>query len=477
MFFVCIISLRQTTIMKNNQLRMKQELKEKLFFEKAQEYAFSYIENIDTMDVFPSAESLNLLKNFDEKMPTNPCASTEVLDILEKYGRPNSVAQTGGRYFGFVNGGAVPASLGVKHLTDVWDQCSGLYLTSPINSKMELVCESWLKDIFNLPESTVAGFVSGTSMANFCGVAAARYHILAKQGWDINKKGLYGAPPIRIVAHEQVHASIKKTLVLLGFGEDNIEWIPSDNQGTIIVEKLPPLDATCIVVLQAGNANTGGFDDFESVCNIANAAGAWVHVDGAFGMWAAACPSLAHLTKGMEKADSWSTDGHKTLNTPYDSGVIMCKHQEAIYCALQAKGEYIIYSEMRDPMSYTPEMSKRSRAIELWATLKYLGREGIDEMITGFHHHAKTLEKGLRSMGLTILNDVVFNQVLVCAEDEEETKRIVQHIQQSGKAWLGGTTWLGKAAIRVSVCSWYTSEEDINITLKVFEEALTHMHV
>ena len=456
------------------QRQMSEELKNKELFEQARSYAYDYIDGIEAMDVFPSQSNLENMKVFDEPLPEASVTAKDILDQLHKFGSPATIAQTGGRYFGFVNGGAIPVSLGVKWLSDVWDQCGGLYLTSPINAMLENVCERWLKEIFNLPKQTVAGFVSGTSMANLCGLSAARFRLLKNLGWDINENGLNGAPKLRIIAHDQVHASIKKTLAMLGYGRKNIEWIPSDNQGKLVLEELPELDESCLVLLQAGNANTGSFDDFDAVCDLANAAGAWVHIDGAFGLWAAASKSLSHLTKGMQKADSWAVDGHKTLNTPYDSGVILCKHPEALISALQATGEYIIYSEQRDPLLYTPELSKRSRAIELWATMKYLGSTGIDEMVTAFHTKAKQLEQGLKEIGFKIINDVVFNQVLVAADNDETTKQIITYVQQSGECWLGGTTWQGKAAIRISVCSWMTTENDIERTIALFKKAKTN---
>lgn len=455
----------------NLQQKMFQERQDKTIFHQASDYAFNYMDNIENVDVFPSGKSLELLNFFDETLPENTGSATSILKQLHDYGEPNTIAQIGGKYFGFVNGNAVPVSLGVKWLSDVWDQCGGLYLTSPINAKLETVCEKWLKDIFDLPEETVAGFVSGTSMANLCALAAARYQLLKNQGWDVNENGLNGAPPIRIIAHEQVHASIKKTLAMLGFGKKNLEWIPSDHQGRIIVEKLPKLDNTCLVLLQAGNVNTGAYDDFDTVCDLANAAGSWVHIDGAFGLWARAVKALKYLTKGMEKASSWAVDGHKTLNTPYDSGIVLCKHPDALVSALQATGEYLIYSEQRDPLFYTPEMSKRSRAIELWATMKYLGKNGINEMIYTFNQRAKQLAKGLQELNFELLNEVVFNQVLVRFKDEKSTKQIVEFIQKSGEAWLGGTTWEGKAAIRISICSWATTEQDVEDTIALFGKA------
>lgn len=451
---------------------MLKELEAKKNFEQAKNYAFQYIDNIEEKDVFPQEHQLNQLEQLHEDLPPEPASPDEILTVLNDIGSLGTVTHTGGRYYGFIIGSAIPISLATKWLADVWDQCGGLYVSSPLNAELELICEKWLKEILHLPDETVMGFVSGGSMANFSAIAGARYHLLQNLGWDVNKKGLNGAPKIRIVTHTQIHASIRKNLVLLGFGDENIEYVPSDDQGRMIVAELPPLDHSCLVFLQAGNANSGSFDDFDSVCSIANEAGAWVHIDGAFGLWAAASKKLSHLTNGIEKADSWALDAHKTLNVPYDSGIVACKHASTMANALQATGEYIIYSnEKRDPMLYTPEMSKRSRAIELWATLKYLGKNGVDEMVTTFHEHAKQLAVHLKEIGFSVLNEVVFNQVLVALETDEQTNSVLLYLQKSGKLWLGGSTWHNRAVIRISVSSWRTSTEDINATVSLFEEA------
>lgn len=454
------------------QERMINELEEKEIFRKAQSYAFDYLDKIEEKDVYPSEKNLEQLQVLHEELTNESSNPIDILSILHNIGSLGTVTHTGGRYFGFIIGGAIPISLASKWLADIWDQCGGLYVSSPLNAELELICEGWLKDILNLPSETIAGFVSGASMANFSAITAARYHILKNLGWDINKKGLNGAPKIRIVTHEQIHASIRKNLILLGFGDENIEYVKSDKQGRMITSELPKLDDSCIVFLQAGNANSGSFDDFETVCEIANKANAWVHIDGAFGLWVAASKKLSYLTKGIEKADSWALDAHKTLNVPYDSGIVLCKHPGSIANALQATGDYIIYSaEKRDPMLYTPEMSKRSRAIELWATLKYLGKNGIDEMITTFHENAKKISIELEMAGFLILNDVVFNQVLVALETDQKTKSVLAFLQNSGKIWLGGSMWGGKTVIRISVSSWKTNEDDIQTTIELFKSA------
>ncbi len=453
------------------QNKMFQELKDKTIFEQARKNAYAYSDGIADMDVFPSDENIENLKAFEEPLNDEPTDALDVINMLNQYGGPATTAQTGGRFFGFVDGGAVPVSIATKWLTDFWDQCGGLYLTSPINSKLESVCEAWLKDIFGLPDETVAGFVSGTSMANLSALCAARYRLLKNQGWDINKQGLNGAPPIRIIAHKQVHSSVKKTLVMLGFGSDNIEWLEADKQGRAIPETIPALDNTCLLLLQAGNVNTGGYDPFMEICPAAKKAGAWVHIDGAFGLWAGACKSLKHLTAGMELAQSWAVDGHKTLNTPYDCGIIMCADPEALVTSLQANADYIIYTDQREPLLYGPEMSKRSRALELWSVMKYLGKRGIDEMVTGLHINAKRMGAGLKDAGFELINEVVFNQVLIKCSSSEITKSVLEGVQQSGKAWCGGSMWQGEPVIRISVCSWATSAEDVDITIGLFAKA------
>ena len=451
--------------------KMKSELQSKSIFELAKKYAYECIDAIEEKDVFPQDDALSLLDHFDQPFNVNPTNAEEIIDQLHLYGSPATTAQIGGRYFGFVNGSAIPAALASKWLADVWDQNGGLFYTSAINSKLEQVCENWLKELFNLPQSTVAGFVSGTSTANLCAIAAARYELLKRQGWDVNEKGLMSSPSIRIIAHDQIHSSIKKTLALLGLGKQSVQWIPTDKEGRILVDKLPKFDESTLIILQAGNVNSGAFDDFETICDMAQKANAWVHIDGAFGLWATASSTLKHLSKGMEKASSWAVDGHKTLNTPYDSGIVLCKNSDALISAMQATAEYLVYSDKRDPILYTNEMSKRARAIELWATLKYLGKQGVDELVTGLHTHAKKIAEKLQLNGFTILNDVVYNQILVTCGTEEETTNCLNRLQNSGTIWLGGSTWHNQKVIRISVCSWYTDDDDIEKTIEAFLQA------
>ena len=451
--------------------RMFREMQDKSAFAAASECAFAYADQALERNVYPHPDAIADLAQFDQDLPDDPGDALAILRQLDRFGSPATVSQIGGRYYGLVNGGAIPAALAVRWLTDFWDQNTPLYLTSPIASKLEEVTEIWLRELFNLPESTVAGYVSGSSMSIFCGIAAARYRLFERRGWDVNRLGFFGAPPLRVVASEQAHGTVSKAIALLGFGTDRVERVAADDQGRIDPDRVPELDDSTILLLQAGNVNSGAFDDFQAICNRARAANAWVHVDGAFGLWAAGARRLRHLTAGIELADSWSFDGHKTLNTPYDSGVILCRDRDALVNALHAAGAYIAYSERRDGMLHTPEMSRRARICELWAALKYLGKSGIDDLVYGLHRRARQFADELARQDFEILNDVVFNQVLAACGDDQATAATIGHIQQSGECWVGGTQWRGRSVIRISVCSWATTAADVTRSVAAFAAA------
>ncbi len=452
--------------------KMFTELDEKILFEQARAYAFDYNDNALSRNVFPTEKALENLNLLVEDMPESSGDSLTILKQLHEIGSPATVAQNGGRYFGFVNGGVIPASLATKWLTDFWDQNTPLYVTSPITSKLEEITEQWLKQLLGLPDNVVAGFVSGTSMSIFCGLAAARYRILKNKNWDVNKKGLNGSPKIRIVTSKHTHGAVKKAVALLGLGIDNIELVEVDSQGRIKPSAIPKLDDSTILILQAGNVNSGSFDPFDEICDKAVDAKAWIHIDGAFGLWAAGAKQFKHLTRGIGKANSWSLDGHKTLNTPYDNGILLCNDREALVHSLQATGSYIEYSDKRrDGMMYTPEMSRRARVVELWAALKFLGTSGIDELICGLHERAVQFREELQKHNFQILNDVVFNQVIVSCDTDEQTEMVLENLQRSGECWMGGSSWFEQSVIRISVCSWVTTEEDVSRTVRAFVDA------
>lgn len=459
------------TTPKKMQTSMYKMAGEHKVFEQAKGYAFDYLDGIFERKVYPDGQALANLKHFDGLLQSEAEDPEKMLKLLHDYGSPATVATTGGRYFGLVVGGAFAPVMAVKWLADVWDQLAPLYVTSPIMAKLESVCEGWMNDLLGLPKDCAMGLVSGTSMATMAGFAAARYELLKRAGWDVNTKGLFGAPPIRVVLGAEAHSSIFKALAILGLGKERVELVPVDEQGRMQVDKVPALDSNTLLILQAGNVNSGSFDPIDELCDMANKVGAWVHVDGAFGLWAAASASKRYLTKGMEKADSWSVDGHKTLNTPYDCGIVICKDRNAMITAMQASGDYILYSDQRDGMLYSPDMSRRGRAVELWATLKLLGKSGVEELVDGLCERASQFADEIKVEGFNVLNDVVFNQVLVTCGSPEETASTLRNLQQSGECWCGSGKWHNTPVIRVSVCSWATTEEDISRTVKAFVKA------
>lgn len=440
-------------------------------FQRALDHALEYLKHISGRRVAPSGEAITALENFREPLPETIGEPFAIIDQLHELGSPGTMAQTGGRFFGLVNGGALPSSLATRILADAWDQNAVLHAISPVNAVIEEVCQNWLIDLLGLPAQTVAGFVSGTSMAIMCSLAAARWRLCEQYGFDFNTEGWRNAPNIRVVTGEQTHSTVMKAIALLGFGTAQVELVDVDEQGRLIAEKLPKLDDRTILILQAGNVNSGAFDPLRKICKVARQHKTWVHIDGAFGLWAAASKTLSHLTDGLELAQSWSVDAHKTLNVPYDSGLFLCADKDAAINALQNSGAYIMYSDKRDGMLFTPEMSRRARAIDLWGALKYLGRDGVDLMVSTLHERAVQFADELADAGFNVLNDVVFNQVLVSVGDEQKTHSIITHIQNSGEAWVGGSNWFGKPVIRMSVCSWATTQGDVTRSVQAFIEA------
>jgi glutamate/tyrosine decarboxylase-like PLP-dependent enzyme len=453
------------------QQEMLEQLTSRELFDQAHAAAQHYLDGLLERRVFPSPEALEALQVFDEPLPDQPERPSEILRLLEEHGSQATVASAGPRYFGFVTGAALPAAVAARWLADVWDQNPALYVLSPIASQLEAICEKWIVDLLRLPAETVAGFVSGTSSATMCGLAAGRNHLLKRAGWDVIQDGLTGAPPLRVVVGEQAHVTVFKALALLGIGRSRLELVPTDDQGRMRLDALPELDERCLVIVQAGHVNSGSFDPIDEICDRARRLGAWVHVDGAFGLWAAASRAKRVLTRGIEKADSWSADAHKTLNAPYDCGVVLCRHRDALVGALQANDSYILYGNQRDGMLYTPEMSRRSRAIELWATLKALGRSGVEDLVDRLCAHAERFATKLKGNGFRILNDVVFDQVLVACDTPEATRTTLLEIQSAGVCWCGGATWRGEPVIRVSVVSWATTTSDVDRSVAAFVAA------
>jgi glutamate/tyrosine decarboxylase-like PLP-dependent enzyme len=428
--------------------------------------ASRYLAALDGRDVVPPDEALKRLEELGGPLPDGPASPAEVLALLDDVGSPATVATAGGRYFGFVTGGSLPAAMAANLLAGAWDQNAALVTMSPVAATLEEIALEWLLDVLTLPAEAGGGFVTGATGANFAALAAARHAILQEQGWDVEAQGLFDAPPVTVVVGDEVHVSVLKALSLLGFGRERVVRVPVDGQGRMRADVLPELSASTVVCTQAGNVNTGAFDPAGEICAAAREAGAWVHVDGAFGLWAAAAPERAHLMAGFGEADSWATDAHKWLNVPYDSGLVFCRDAGNLRAAMSASAAaYLMEQERREPMRYAPEMSRRARGIEVWAALRSLGRSGLADLVERTCQHAERFAEGLREAGYDILNEVVINQVLVSFGDDEKTRRVLDGIHQDGTCWCGSTVWQGRAAIRISVSSWATTEDDVERSL------------
>jgi glutamate/tyrosine decarboxylase-like PLP-dependent enzyme len=424
--------------------------------------AREYVRGVAERRAVPTEQALANLAKFHEPFPEKPSDPAQVLQMLDEAGSPGTVATTGGRYFGFVQGGTLPASLAASWLAAAWDQNAALRVMSPVAAELEDVVLRWVCEALDLPRDCEGGLVTCATTANFTALVAAREAILAREGWNVAADGMFGAPPIDIVAGEEVHASILKALSLAGFGRKRIKQVEVDAQGRMNPAKLPPLNEKTIVCIQAGNVNSGAFDPAEEICARAHEQGAWVHVDGAFGLWARVSPKLAALTAGLEQADSWSTDAHKWPNVSYDCGIVLVKDGMALKTAMTMTAAYLEGGARREPMYHTPEASRRARGVELWAALKSLGRAGLRLLIERTCGLAQRFAEHFRNAGFEVLNEVVVNQVLVSFGEPEVTRKVIRAIQQDGTCWCGGTAWQGKSAMRVSVSSWATTEADVD---------------
>jgi glutamate/tyrosine decarboxylase-like PLP-dependent enzyme len=442
--------------------------------------ATEYLASLATRPVGPTVDLAALREAMGGPLPDGPTDPLTVVEDLAVAAEPGLVASAGGRYFGFVVGGSVPAALGADWLTGAWDQNAGLYVLSPAAAVAEEVAAAWLVDLLGLPAGTSVGFVTGATMANFTALAAARHGVLARAGWDVERHGLQGAPQVTVITHGGSHITIYASLQMLGLGRegDRVGKIAADDQGRMqpdaLREALADIDGPVIVCMQAGNVNSGAFDPFEELIPIAHDRGAWVHVDGAFGIWAAAVPSMRHLMAGSLDADSWSTDAHKWLNVPYDSGLAFVRDAAAHHAATTLGAEYYIETEggERDNYNWTPESSRRARGFAVLAALRSLGRSGVVDLIERNSAHARRMAERL-STGprVRILNDVVLNQTLVRFEadgddpdgsaGDRRTRAVIEAVQRDGTCWLGGTTWAGRAAMRISISGWRTTEDDI----------------
>jgi glutamate/tyrosine decarboxylase-like PLP-dependent enzyme len=432
----------------------------------ASERAVRYLEEIQERRVGPSAEAVGALTAFDEPFPEGPAAPRDVVAMLDKLGSPATMGIAGPRFFGWVIGGSLPAALAANWLASAWDQNTGLFIATPVAAMLEEVSLRWLLDALGLPAGCGGAFVTGATVANFTALAAARHAVLARLGWDVESRGLFGAPEIQVVVGEEAHPSLIKSLGMLGMGRDRVVRVPADSQGRMRADRLPHLDSTSIVCLQAGNVNTGAFDPAAEIVARVRKTPAWIHVDGAFGLWAAASPRYRGLVDGFADADSWATDAHKWLNVPYDSGLAFVRDPEHLRSAMGLTAAYLPQGEHREPSQYVPELSRRARGVDVWAALKSLGRGGLAELVERCCCCARRFAEGVSAMGFDVLNEVALNQVLVSFGEPEVTARVIAGIQDDGACWCGGTVWQGRHAMRVSVCSWATTEADIDRSLE-----------
>jgi glutamate/tyrosine decarboxylase-like PLP-dependent enzyme len=439
--------------------------------ENAARNATDYLESAPDRAVAPSAEAIRNLAALRGPLPAGPTSAETVLHLLHEYGSPATMAKTGGRFFGFVTGDCLPAALAASWLVSAWDQNAAHHVQSPVAAQLEETAIDWVRELFGLPEGAGGAVTTGATMANFSALAAARHTLLERAGWDVEAEGLFGAPPITVVVGEEVHQSVLKALGMLGLGRKRIVRVPVDGQGRMRADALPRLDSMTILCLQAGNVNTGAFDPAAAICPAARAAGAWVHVDGAFGLWAAASPEYRKLTKGFELADSWATDGHKWPNIGYDCGIALVREPAVLSAAMSIQAAYLVHGENRDPSNYSPELSRRARGVELWAGLRSLGRQGMAELVERTSGFATRFAVGLKAAGFEVLNEVVINQVLVSFGSPEKTLRTVARLQAEGTCWCGSTVWQGRTAMRISVSSWGTTQQDVDRSLAAMMKA------
>jgi glutamate/tyrosine decarboxylase-like PLP-dependent enzyme len=445
--------------------------------ERAAQIGIAYMESVADRPVAAEQTIEELRASLDLALPQAPTDAATVIDELARDVESGLVQSAGGRYFGFVIGGSVPASVAADWLTSAWDQNAGLALVAPAAAVVEETAGRWCKELLDLPAHASFAFVTGCQMAHATALVAARHHVLAEAGYDVERDGLVGGPPITVVAGAKRHGTLDRALRFVGLGTASVRPVPVDDQGRMLIDELRSVLAgvsgPTIVCSQAGEVNTGACDDFNAVADLAQEHGAWHHVDGAFGLWAATSPSLRHLTAGAERADSWATDTHKWLNVPYDNGIAFCAHPESHQAALGIRSTYLVYADdARDPLDWNPEHSRRARGFTVYAAIRSLGRLGVAELVERCCARARDAAAALAELpGCEVLNDVVLNQVLVQFEDDEATDGVIAAVQRSGEAWVGGTTWRDRRAIRISVSNWQTSEDDIARLVAAFSAA------
>ncbi|MYE02000.1 MAG: aspartate aminotransferase family protein [Alphaproteobacteria bacterium] len=427
--------------------------------------AARFLESLPERPVAASSRAGDLAAALGGALPEKGLPASEVLSRLDEIGGQGTVASAGPRYFGFVTGGVLPAPLAANWLAAAWDQNAFSETSSPVGAAVERVATRWLLEALDLPADSGTAFVTGATMANFAALAADRRAVLLAHGHDVDRHGLHAAPEVAVVAGEQAHATLFKALGMLGLGRDRVVRVPVDGEGRMRVDALPDLDGPAIVCTQAGNVNTGAFDPIGAICEAVRAGDVRVHVDGAFGLWARISPEFAALAEGIERADSWAADAHKWLNVPYDSGLAIVRDAGALRGAMSVQADYLPDPANREPFEFTPETSRRMRGVEVWAALASLGRDGLAALVERNCRQARRFAAGLQDAGFEILNDVVLNQALVAFGDDRTTERVIRGVQRDGTCWCGGTRWNGRAAMRISVSSWATADDDVERSL------------
>jgi glutamate/tyrosine decarboxylase-like PLP-dependent enzyme len=421
-----------------------------------------YLDGLDARPVAPDGAALAGLDRFDEPLPEVPGDPGATLALLDEAGSAATVASAGGRYFGFVIGGSHPVAVATSWLATAWDQNAALPVMSPVAARLHEVVTGWLADLLGLPAGTAAVFLTGASMANTTALAAARDHQLARAGWDVQANGLFGAPELTVVIGEYAHSTVVRALGLVGLGRDRVRRVPADDQGRMRADCLPEdVSGPAVICAQAGEVNTGAFDPFPAIAEWARRHQAWLHVDGAFGLWALTDPSRSHLTAGLADADSWATDGHKWLNVPYDCGIALVLRPGDLRRSFSATAGYLPPDTGFEAGNHAPQSSQRARQVEVWAVLRTLGRQGVADLITRTCRHAQAMAAYLSQAGLEVLNDVVLNQVLVRAATDDQTRALVAAVQQDGTCWCGPTMWQHRPAMRISISGWATTADDI----------------
>lgn len=444
--------------------------------ERAHRHTQHWLSTLPERPVAPQASIAEIAGKLGSVLPEDPTGPAEVIDLLAEACEPGLTAMPSGRFFGFVIGGTHPAALAADWLTSAWDQNCGLRRVTPAHSAVEDIASAWLLDLLGLPASSAVGFVTGATVANFTALAAGRDAVLRQAGWDVALRGLAGGPRVRVLVGAERHEAVDLALRYLGLGSP--EPVPVDEQGRVRPEALATaLDSQpatpTVVTLQAGNVHSGAFDPFAETIAAAHAHGAWVHVDGAFGLWAGASPTHRHLVTGYEDADSWATDSHKTLNVPYDNGLVIVRDPAALRAAMALHGPYLILDEQGEPSDKTPELSRRGRAFPVWAVVRSLGRSGVAELVEGLCRHAAAFAAGLDELpGARVLNDVVFTQVCASFGDDERTDEVVRRVLADGTTWMSGSSWHGRRVLRVSVSNWSTDESDVERSLDAVRRAL-----